>query len=217
MYNFIFDLDGTIINSSNEVIECLYSAFCKADYKIDKSKLTSNLIGPPLRQIISNIAPELNDNDKFSEIMSNFREIYDNDENDISFVYDGVHDVLKALKNNGKRLFMATFKPKKPTERIIKQFNLSYFEDIYTVDKFEHPMTKKEMIEDIIQKYGLKKEETVMVGDALSDINAAHDAGIKAIGALWGYGDDKTPLIKNADILIDNMGELCQKLNYQTI
>ena len=210
--NYIFDLDGTLINSSKEVIECMYKAFVEADYPVDKSKLTSNLIGPPLKQIISNIAPELNDEGKFSEIMFNFRRIYDNDENDISEIYSGVYDVLSALKEKKCRLFIATFKPSAPTFRIVKQFKLNYFEDVYTIDKFEKHITKEEMIKDIISKYNLKKEETVMIGDALNDVMAAKNNGIKAIGALWGYGDDKKPLIENADIVIERAEEiLCLK------
>lgn len=211
MRNYIFDLDGTLINSSKEVIECMYKAFVEADYPVDKSKLTSNLIGPPLKQIISNIAPELKDEGKFSEIMSNFRRIYDYDENDISEIYPRVYEVLSELKQKGCRLFMATFKPSEPTFRIVKQFKLDYFEDVYTIDKFETPITKEEMIKDIISRYNLKKEETAMIGDALSDINAAKNNGITAIGALWGYGDNKQPLIDNADRVIDSIGELCLK------
>lgn len=212
MHNYIFDLDGTLINSSNEVIECMYRAFVDANYPVDKSKLTSNLIGPPLKEIIQNIAPELKDDNKISEIMANFRRIYDNDENDISEIYDGVYEVLEKLKKRGKKLFIATFKPSVPTFRIVKQFKLNYFEDVYTIDKFDKHITKDEMISDIIEKYALKKEETVMIGDALSDINAAKKAGVKAVGALWGYGDDKKPLIENADIIINKAEEiLCLK------
>ena len=214
--NFIFDLDGTVINSSEEVLECFKKAFKKADIKIDETRFTSDVIGPPIKEILKNLSPSISDIE-LDIVIKNFREIYDNDENDISIIYNGVYEALENLKKQGCRLFMATFKPKKPTLRIIKQFNLSYFEDIYTVDKFEYPITKEEMIKEIIQKYNLKKEETVMVGDALSDIKAAHAAGIKGVGALYGYGDNKTPLIENADILIESMGELCQKLNYRTI
>lgn len=215
MNNFIFDLDGTLIDSSNEVMECLYKAFILSDYKVDKSKLTSNLIGPPLKVIISNIVPELRDEYKLNEIMQNFRKIYDDDKNDISVVYDGVHETLSELKRRGFRLFIATFKPKKPTLRIIKQFNLSFFDDVYTVDKFDCQMTKEDMIKDILEKYNLKKEETLMVGDAPSDMTAAKKSGITAIGVLYGYGDDKTLLVENADITITKMDELCQKLNYR--
>ena len=199
MLNYIFDLDGTIINSSNEVLLCFEKAFAKANYKIDKSRLTPNVIGPPLKEIIKLIAPEIPEND-MQQVMANFREIYDYDENDISEYYSGIEEFLRQAKKDGKRLFIATFKPEKPTRRIEKQF-------------------KMDMFEDILNKYNLKKEETVMIGDASSDVIAAKQAGIKGIGVLWGYGENKTPLIENADIIVKNTEELkeCLKLNYQTM
>ena len=218
MLNYIFDLDGTIINSSNEVLLCFEKAFAKANYKIDKSKLTPHVIGPPLKEIIKLIAPEIPEND-MQQVMANFREIYDYDENDISEYYSGIEEFLRQAKKDGKRLFIATFKPEKPTRRIEKQFKMDMFEDIYTIDKFGKHITKAEMIEDILNKYNLKKEETVMIGDAPSDVIAAKQAGIKGIGVLWGYGENKTPLIENADIIVKNTEELkeCLKLNYQTM
>ena len=210
--NYIFDLDGTLINSSKEVLLCFKKAFEKADYPILQSGLSSDVIGPPLRDIITIIAPELKDAETIQNIENNFREIYDYDENDISELYFGVPDVLLNLKQQGKRIFLATFKPKKPTERILRQFNLEIFEDVYTIDKFDKHITKAQMIEDIIEKYSLLKPKTAMVGDAKSDMTAAKEAGITAIGALWGYGSDKAPLRETADFCINNLEEIiCQK------
>ena len=206
--NYIFDLDGTIINSSKEVLLCLKKAFEKSDYNINENNLTSNLIGPPIKQIVQAIAPELQNEDKISEIISNFRYFYDNEQNDISEIYPYVHETLEYLKSFNKKMFIATFKPKKSTMRIIKQFNLNYFDDIYTIDKFDRHITKEEMIGDIIYNYNLNKSDTVMVGDAKTDMTAAKSCGITAIGALWGYGDDKQPLIESADITIRGIKEL---------
>ncbi len=55
--NYIFDLDGTLVNSSEEVLLCFKKAFIAASYSIDESRLTSDVIGPPLRQIIATLAP----------------------------------------------------------------------------------------------------------------------------------------------------------------
>ena len=218
--NYIFDLDGTLVNSSEEVLNCFQRAFDEADYKIDSNKLTSDVIGPPLRQIIQTIAPELVDEDKINEIMLNFRRIYDYDENDISVMYAGMFEFLSELKNNGKRLFIATFKPRIPTIRLAKKFELDkLFDDIYTIDKFGKKITKEEMITNIISTYRLDKSQTVMIGDAASDMTAAKGAGIEGIGVLWGYGSNKTSLKENADYIVKDVKELreCQKLNYQTI
>jgi phosphoglycolate phosphatase len=208
MLNYIFDLDGTIINSSKEVILCFEKAFKKANYTIDKSKLTSNLIGPPLKQILQNIAPDLKDENKLQEILENFNQFYDYDENDISELYFGIYEILQKLKQQGNHIFLATFKPTKPTLRIVNQFKLNMFDDIYTIDKFGEHITKTDMINDIVNKYKIKKSETVMIGDAASDVIAAKQAKVKAVGVLWGYGDDKTELIKNSDILLHEVKEI---------
>ncbi len=216
--NYILDLDGTIINSSNEVLLCFEKAFAQSNYKIDKSRLTPNVIGPPLKEIIKLIAPEINEND-IEIVMENFRLIYDYDEHDISEYYSGVLEFLNKAKNSGKKLFIATYKPEKPTRRIEKQFKMDMFEEIYTIDKFGEHITKTQMINDILNKFNLKKEETVMIGDASSDVISAKEAGVTGIGVLWGYGDDKTNLIKNSDYVVKNTQELEEylKLNYQTI
>ena len=212
--NYIFDLDGTVIDSCEEVLRCFELAFAKANYPINKNRLTSDLIGPPLKQIVQNIVPELKDEIVLENIISNFRNIYDNDTEDVTVIYTGVKEVLNNLKKQNKTVFLATLKPSKPTLRIVNDFNLkNIFNDIYTIDKFGNLMTKKEMIEDIIIKYNLNKSETVMIGDAPSDVISANEAGIISIGALWGYGSDKTDLIANSKFIIKNIGELgCLKI-----
>ena len=207
--NYIFDLDGTIINSSQEVLLCFKKAFENANCHIDNKSFTSDVIGPPLKQILKLLAPDLEDNNKISEIISNFRLLYDNDENDKSFLYDGIYELLTDLKNKGKRLFIATLKPEIPTKRLLALFGLNMFEDVYTIDKNGKQMTKTEMIEEIIAKYELNKSATVMIGDAPSDMISAKEAGIKGIGVLWGYGRDKTKLIEYSDKVIEK-SEICK-------
>lgn len=208
MHNYIFDLDGTLINSYNEVMHCFEKAFEKSNYPLDKTRLTPNIIGPPLYDIVTGLVPELKDLEKIEEIIENFCYYYDKKEDDVSCVYDGVYEVLEKLKSNGKRLFMATLKPTNSTNRIIKQFNLDYFEDVYTIDKFGLPISKTKMISDIIEKYELNKSETLMVGDSTTDMISAKNNEIKAIGVMWGYGENKTPLIQESDQVINNIRDI---------
>ena len=111
--NYIIDLDGTIIDSSNQILFCIDKAFKKVGYKIDKNKLTSNIIGPPIKEIIALLAPELYDENIINSIIKNFRQLYDNEENDISELYVGLYDFLRELKYKQKKLFIATLKPEK--------------------------------------------------------------------------------------------------------
>ena len=73
--NFIFDLDGTIIDSSKEVLSCFDKAFKLSGVDFDQARLSSDVIGPPLKEIIKLIAGrELNENN-IAAITSNFRKI----------------------------------------------------------------------------------------------------------------------------------------------
>lgn len=205
--NFIFDLDGTIINSSKEVMICFEKAFAQANYPIDKSRLTHNIIGPPLPEIVKLIAPEI-DKNTLDTVVKNFHQIYDYEENDISEIYAGMYELLFSLKEQGKRVFMATYKPDFPTQRIVRQFKLDMFDEIYTIDKFGENITKTQMINMLIDKYGLNREETVMIGDAPSDVICAKEAGVIGIGALWGYGEDKSQLILKSSYVAKTINDL---------
>ena len=210
--NFIFDLDGTLINSFDEVRKCFILAFEKADYPVDKSRITPEIIGPPLYDIVCNIIPEEKDEAKILQIVENYNFFYDNEQNDISKVYDGVFNVLERLRENNCRIFMATYKPDIPTLRIARQFNLiDYFDEIYTIDKFGSHITKTRMIEMILEKYNLKASETVMIGDAVSDMTCAKSAGVTAVGALWGYGCEKQSLTNSADYTLNSIEDLLNK------
>ena len=215
--NYIFDLDGTIVNSSEEIIKCLKQAFCKANIAVAEEKLNSDIIGPPIHQIIQSVFENI-DETSLQAVISNFRKIYDYDTEDVSFLYEGVFETLEMLKASGKRLFVATFKPNIPTIRLMKLLDLNMFEAAYTVDYPENFSTKTEIVNALISKYGLDKNKTVMVGDASSDMVAAKENGILGVGALWGYGSDKSLLKEHADLVIERIEDLeCQKLNYQTI
>jgi len=202
--NYIFDMDGTLINSSEEVLSCLKKACYSFDAQINEVNFNPNVIGPPLKDIVKAIIVENENEELVNNIHNEFRRIYDNDDNDTSSMYENVYEWLIALKDSGKRLFMATNKPTFPTNRLIEKLNLNMFEDLYTIDKHEGKLiSKQEMIEEILSKYDLNKSETIMVGDAPSDTKSAHSAGIKAIGVLWGYGNHQKVLKEISDFVIE--------------
>lgn len=201
--NYIFDLDGTIVDSSNEILKCLKKAFQDNRCTIPAERFTPNLIGPPIRQIIENVAPEIKKEVK-KNIISSFRKNYDFDNVDCSSLYPQIREYLEFLKNSNKKLYIATFKPKIPTLRLVKMFNLDMFDSIYTVD-YPHPFTSKsEMVKSLLKEQNLELNETVIIGDSVSDILAGKTNDITAVGVLWGYGKDKSQIIKQADYIIEN-------------
>jgi phosphoglycolate phosphatase len=202
--NFIFDLDGTIINSSEEVLFCLDKTFKNLNLTYDKTKLNLGIIGPPLAYMMNILRPELIADNMTDIAVKEFNRIYDNKDEDRSFIYKGMYEVLAELKNRKKKLFIATNKFIPPTIRLIKKFNLNMFEDFYTIDKLPNTTSKSDMINDILQKYNLNPDKTIMIGDTVFDVKAAKNSNIIAGGVLWGYGNDKTDLKEFSDIIFEN-------------
>lgn len=205
--NYIFDLDGTLVNSSEEILKCLKLSFQEALCSFDNSEIGPEIIGPPINEIIRIIEPNISD-DKLRIIVTNFRKNYDLDENDQSYLYEGVLKVLQELKDNKKRLFIATFKPYVPTQRLLKMLKLNMFEAVYTIDSPNKYCSKTEMVKYLVSDFNLNREKTIMIGDACSDIIAAKENNIMSVGVLWGYGSNNQDLIKNADIIIHKIEDL---------
>ncbi|WP_372519180.1 HAD family hydrolase [Candidatus Ruminimicrobiellum ovillum] len=204
--NFIFDFDGTLADTADEVLSCIEKAFNKCNVSFDKERLNPSVMGPSLAEIAKIVKPDLTDENIVNNIVSEYRKIYDYDEKDITKLYDGIRDCLLYLKQNNKKIFIATNKPKIPTLRLVKSLNIDFFDDVYMVDKYDDKkLTKQQMIEEIVSKYNLPKEKTIMVGDCLSDIEAAKKAGVLSLVALWGYGADKKALKDKADFCLEKI------------
>ena len=101
---------------------------------------------------------------------------------------DWVGEVLEALRNQGRKLYVATSKPEVTAREILEHFDLSrYFSEICgaTVDKTRS--SKEEVIAYLLSLDGCQ-ENSVMVGDTAFDVIGAAAHGIPTIGAAWGYG-----------------------------
>lgn len=118
MQNLIFDLDGTIIDSSCQILKCLNEALIECginDLLNDKA-----IIGPPIRKILKNKFPNFTNEEK-EKIEKVFRRKYDYPENDLTSIYDICSLFFKEIKKyQNIMLYLCTYKPYKPTYRIIK-------------------------------------------------------------------------------------------------
>ena len=183
----LFDLDGTITDSGPGIINSVQYALDKYDIKLDKEKL-NKFIGPPLHksfEMFCNFSEE-----KAMEAVDYYREYYIDKGIYENSVYKDIKDVLKTLKDSGKRLFIATSKPEHFANIVIKHFDLEQYFEFVAGSNMDGSRTKKK---EVIQ-YCLDKAEitsltrVVMIGDRNHDIIGANKLGIDSIGVLYGYG-----------------------------
>jgi phosphoglycolate phosphatase len=183
-------MDGTIIDSAPSILKGLQKSAQKRKYQLIQP-LTTNLIGPPLKQTFQVLTGE-NSNDKLDILMADFKDYYDNQGIESTKAYPGIIELLKKLKADNFELMIATNKRLIPTLKIIKLLKLtSFFSEIYSIDKSPENFfaSKFEMLGSLINKSKLIASNSFYIGDRIEDQEASERNGLNSITATWGYGD----------------------------
>ena len=187
-YDYIlFDLDGTLTDSKPGIIECIAYALEKENVPYT-NQILDKMVGPPFRVSMHDFLglemPEI------EKLIGIYRGVYEEYGYKNCKVFEGVEQMLSALKNAGKVLGVATSKPIKFTQMIMRDFDLGkYFDYVAGASSDASKEAKSDVIQGALENLGVKdKSKVLMVGDRLYDIEGAHRQGIDCAAVLYGYG-----------------------------
>lgn len=211
-YQYIlFDLDGTITDPGIGITNSVMYALNKFGIS-DKRENLYKFIGPPLAQSFQNYYGF--DEEKAQLGIKYYREYYTVDGIFENIVYDGIEQMLRNLKQDGKKVLMATSKPEKFAKRILEYFKLDrYFDYVAGATMDEKRVRKADVISYALESYGIQDlDEVLMVGDREHDVLGAKEVGIDCMGVLYGYGDRQELEKAGAKYIIDTVEELAKVL-----
>ena len=205
----LFDLDGTITDSGAGVMHGMEIALAHFGLPIPDRQALRVIIGPPLRDsfIRFGIKPE-----DTEEALTIYRKFYVADGWLENFVYPGLEMVLKSLKENGCRVYVATSKPEHMAVHILEHFGLAKYFDLICGATMDSTRDSKS---DVI-RYLLDQIEPdpsmVMVGDTHYDVEGAAAFQIPTIGVDWGYGENEDMIRSGAVAIAKDAAHLLQLL-----
>lgn len=194
-YKYVFfDLDGTISNSYEGIARSLDATFAHFGIKVDKA-LYRRYIGPPLSDTFRLYfdTPE-----KVSEVVNWFRDNYVEGDIFRNPVYEGIPETMKSLKERGYILCVASCKKQEEAEMLMKHFGIDGYLTYVSGLIYGVREQKAEILEYGMQKVGADRENSVMVGDTIYDIEGAAAAGIDCVLCKWGFADEKALAAKVA-------------------
>ncbi len=205
---YLFDLDGTILNSGKDIaVAANYALEKLGKNPLPESEIIKH-VGYGGRKLIEGVL-NTSDEELINEGVKLFREYYFSNLTTYSEPYPFVIDVLKNLKEKGKYLGVVTNKYEDLSVQILKELDLLDFFDVVvggdtTPEKKPHPLP----IIHALERIPVNSEKAIIVGDSEADILAGKQAGIKTCLVTYGFG--KTEIAKNfnPDFIIESFKEV---------
>ena len=190
----IFDLDGTLIDSRCGIVNGLKDAFLRCGLEVPQNAVIP--VGPPLYDTILSVFPDI-EADMIEKIVEAFRDAYHRFDLPVSKPFPKTVELLQNLKENGIKTYIATYKPKIFSSKILEKYFCGFYVDLVTPtelpswsNNYENNCTKADIVEFLVKKHSINPNECFMVGDAITDIEAAHKNKMISIAANYGYGDN---------------------------
>lgn len=187
MKHLLFDLDGTIIEPKEGIVNSIRHAADLMGAVMPSEEELHQFIGPPImdsfqEKLKLNYAQAL-------EAVSHFRRYYAETGIHQNALFRGIADVLHALKQEGYTLYVATSKPTVFAKEILEEHALDkYFVEIVGCNLDNSRSDKTEIIGYIVQKYGLDTSQCLMIGDTKFDIVGAKNHQMLSVGVTYGHG-----------------------------
>ena len=202
MRYFLFDLDGTLIDSAPSILKS-FAAILKDAGIEPVVPLESNLIGPPLLQTLERISG-VQDSVHLVALADAFKAYYDRTGYQETVVYPGVAESLAQLDRLGARLYIVTNKRIAPTRLILDYFGWTrWFDGVYAQDAFVPALpSKAAVIKAVLDHHAINADEAAYIGDRQEDGEAAKVNRLRFIWAQWGYSTEIDPsLCREGDVI----------------
>lgn len=204
----IFDLDGTLVNSSVDITNALNYAI--GPFGLEKLTVakTISLVGGGISSLIGKLLGQ-SAADRENVVLNRFLDYYSGHLTDFTVPYPGVLETLEMLGDYRKAVI--SNKREDLSRRLLENLGLSgYFDFIWGSDSVPEKKPSPVPVLEMLKKVGCGPDEAVIVGDSDFDIEAGRAAGVRTVAVSYGFR--KTGLLKDADFIIDSITELPSRL-----
>lgn len=207
---FIFDWDGTLIDSTYQITSSLQRAFQALGLTPPSDEQARWVIGMSLNNALYHLAPNLPE-DLIPDFIDQYKQFYFHPENQTK-LFDGARAMLENLKSKGALLAIATGKSRYGLNRVLEEQGLATFFDCTRTAEETASKPNPLMLEEILEVLNTPVSQAIMIGDTSHDIRMAQQLHMYNIGISHGAHDLHELQDCHANEIVSNIPELHQRL-----
>lgn len=209
----IFDLDGTLVDSIEDIAISMNEVLKEKNYKQHQINEYKYFIGNGAKTLVEKASPQETSKEEQEELLERFKEIYKEKIDTTTKVYEGIYELLEKLEKNSYKKAILSNKPHNFTKTCVEKFFKDY--DFINISGQKAELPKKPAPDaalNIAKQLETHPANIYFVGDTKVDMQTAKNSGMKAIGVLWGFRDEKELRENGADFIVKNAQELFEIL-----
>ena len=208
----IFDLDGTLIDSSVDLANAVNATRANLGLAPMEHSLVYSYVGNGAPVLIRKaLGPEY-PAAVVASALEYFLQYYRVHMLDNTVLYPGVREALERFRKAGIPMAVLTNKPVAVSQAIVDGLGLhDHFRSVYGGNSFEQKKPHPVGIETLMAENGASREQTLMVGDSSVDVQTARNAKVTACGVTWGF-QPETFAENPPDFLVDTADELAARV-----
>jgi len=208
----IFDLDGTLLNTLDDLADSMNMALAKCGFPQHTREEIRFFVGNGIDMLVKRAMAPKTDDESFTMLKTAFSEIYAVNMKNKTRPYDGINEVLKALSEHNVKMAVVSNKHHSAVAPLIRDYFGEYIEMAVGVDENTPKKPEPTGTLKAISLLGSTPENTVYIGDSDVDIQTAKNAKVRCISVTWGFRDEKFLMENEAGIMINRPLELLEYL-----
>ncbi len=203
----IFDLDGTLLDTLEDLTNSVNYALERYQMPTRTISEIKGFVGNGIKVLMTRAVPEGEKNPRFEEAFSAFKEHYAVHCNDKTRAYDGVCELLEALKAKGYLLAIVSNK----VDSAVQELKEKYFSAVGVAVGDREGIRRKPEADSVLlalETLGSSRERAVYVGDSDVDLMTAKNSGLLCISVLWGFRDKEFLINHGAKIFAQKPSDI---------
>lgn len=209
----IFDLDGTLVDSLEDIAVSMNAILHNFSYPVHAVDAYKLFIGKGIHRLVIAALPEDNrDEHTVEKCEKLMREVYNYNCLNKTKVYDGIIDLLNGLTSRGIKLGVLSNKGDMFTNKIVRALLPDCFDIVIGMDSDAHKKPNPLGAIHISVKLGIAPGNMAIIGDSAIDMQMAKNAGMHGVGVMWGYGSREELTASGAERMLNYPGDLLDVL-----
>lgn len=208
----VFDLDGTLVNTIDDLGNCCNTLLKKYGYDYNwNGSDYKRFVGNGAKKLVERAFNNKLTEDELNSIYAEFKVLYSATMLNNAYAYDGIKEQLDILRSKGIKLCVVTNKPNDAARGMVEHiFGKGYFDFISGV--VDGKPTKPDPYSTLLalEKVGCKPDEAIYFGDSNVDMQTAKNATIEAVGVTWGFRSFEELFAEHPSLIIDEPKYICK-------